>query len=86
MVQYHESTTISYIRGTTETIARILQKTVINSLNKAILKIIHVSLSVNKTTCPEMVSLRTADVFPVVSIKNKTLWERTFGRRCTRRV
>ena len=26
----------------------------INSLNKAILKIIHVSLSGNKTTCPEM--------------------------------
>ena len=50
--------------------AGILQKTVINSLNKAILKIIHVSLSGNrrnKTTCPEMGSLRTADVFPVVA-------------------
>ena len=47
--------------------AGILQKTVINSLNKAILKIIHVSLSGNKTTCPEMGSPRTADVFPVVA-------------------
>ena len=43
--------------------AGILKKTVINSLNKAILKIIHVSLSRNrrnKTTCPEMGSLQRA--------------------------